>query len=73
MEFEVEAGSTAWEAIKAALGEDNFSFQDFGGDLGVFITGFNGVDAEGNNFWEFKPNGETAEVGGAEVEVISVA
>lgn len=61
--FEVEAESTAWDAIMAAIGEENLKYEDFGGDLGIFISGFNGVDAEGNHFWEFKLNGETAEAG----------
>ena len=69
MTFEVEAGSTAWDAVRAALGEENLDYQDFGGDLGIFITGFNGVEAQGNHFWEFKPNGETAEVGVSKYEV----
>ena len=67
--FEVEAGTTAWDAIKVALGEENLAFEDFGGDLGIFITGFNGVQAEGNHFWEFKVNGETAEAGVSKYEV----
>ena len=61
--FEVGPESSAWDAVKMALGEDNLVFNDFGGDLGIFISGFNGVEAEGNHFWEFKVNGETAEVG----------
>lgn len=68
-EFEVEAGTTAWDAIRAALGEENLSYQDFGGDLGIFITGFKGVEVEGNHFWEFKVNGETAEAGVSKYKV----
>lgn len=67
--FEVEAGSTAWEAVQVALGEDNVSYQDFGGDLGIFVSGFNGVDAQGNNFWEFRINGESASKGVGSYEV----
>ena len=67
--YEVEAGSTAWEAIQAAVGEENLSFDDFGGDLGILITGFEGVEIEGNHFWEFKVNGEAAEVGVSNYEV----
>ena len=67
--YEVDAGTNAWEAIKQALGEDNLAFQDFGGDLGVFITGFTGVEAEGDHFWEFKLNGETSEAGVSKYEV----
>jgi hypothetical protein len=61
--FEVEPGSSAWDAIKTALGEENLTFEDFGGALGIFITGFNGVEVEGNHFWEFKVNGEGSDVG----------
>jgi hypothetical protein len=67
--FEVAPESTAWDAIKLALGEENLTFMDFGGDLGIFISGFNGVNAEGNNFWEFKINGEGAEVGVSKYQV----
>jgi hypothetical protein len=61
--FEVAPETTAWDAIKTVLGEENLTFMDFGGDLGIFISGFNGVNAEGNHFWEFKINGEGAETG----------
>ncbi len=67
--FEVAPGSTAWQAVAMALGEDKLAFQDFGGDLGVFISGFNGVEAEGDHFWEFKINGESAQVGVGKYEV----
>lgn len=68
-EFEVEAGTTAWDAIKKALGEENVSYQDFGGDLGIFITGFKGVEVEGNHFWEFKLDGKSAEAGVSKYKV----
>jgi hypothetical protein len=61
--FDVAPGTTAWDAVKTALGEENLTFEDFGGTLGIFITGFNGVEVEGNHFWEFKVNGEGSEVG----------
>jgi uncharacterized protein DUF4430 len=66
--FEVSPGATAWDAIKTALGEENVSTQEFSG-LGLFITGFNGVEVEGNHFWEFKVNGEGSEVGVSQYEV----
>jgi hypothetical protein len=69
--FSVEQGSKAWDAIKQALGEDRLTYQDFGGDLGIFITGFDGVEAEGNHFWEFRVNGEGADVGVSKYEVMS--
>ena len=67
--FTVDAGARAWDAIRAAIGEDALTFQDFGGDLGILITGFEGVVVEGNHFWEFKVNGETSEVGVSTYEV----
>jgi hypothetical protein len=67
--YTVPAGSTAWDAIKAAFGEENLSFDDFGGSLGIFITGFNGVGVEGNHFWEFRVNGEGSDVGVSSYQV----
>jgi len=67
--FEVAPGTTAWDAIKSAIGEDNLTYEDFGGDLGIFIGGFNGVEAEGNHFWDFKVNGEGSESGVSSYEV----
>jgi hypothetical protein len=67
--FSVEPGSTAWDAVRMSLGDENLSFQDYGGDLGIFVSGFKGVDAEGNHFWELKINGESAQVGVAKYEV----
>ncbi|HWO73545.1 MAG TPA: DUF4430 domain-containing protein [Dehalococcoidia bacterium] len=63
MAFQVPAGEKAWTAIKQALGESNVSFRDFGGDLGVFITGFYGVTAQGNDYWQFIVNGKSSDVG----------
>jgi hypothetical protein len=61
--FAVPPGQSAWDAIKNALGEQRVTTQDFGGDLGLLITGFDGVLATGNRFWEFLVNGRPSEVG----------
>jgi hypothetical protein len=62
-DFAVTPGKKAWDAIRQAIGPSNISFVDFGGSLGIFITGFFGVEAEGNHFWEFFINGKSASVG----------
>jgi hypothetical protein len=61
--FAAPAGANAWSAIQHALGAANVSQRDFGGDLGVMITGLFGVTAQGNHFWEFLINGESSSVG----------
>ena len=60
---EVEEGKTAWDALQVAVGKENIEFKDYGGDLGIFIAGINGVKPTGNKFWLFKVNGEGAKVG----------
>lgn len=62
-EFEIRPGATAWVGLQKSIGLNNLTFQDFGGDLGIFITGFYGVKAEGNHFWELTINGKTSDVG----------
>jgi hypothetical protein len=61
--FGVQPGQTAWTAVRQAIGQSNLTFQDFGGSLGIFITGFYGVQAQGNHFWEFFVNGQSSLVG----------
>jgi hypothetical protein len=61
--FAVDDGAKALAAIQAAIGTTNVSTKDFGGELGVFVTGFFGVVAEGNHFWEFSVNGKSSDVG----------
>jgi len=61
--FAIASDGKALLAIQQALGSANVSTKDFGGDLGVFITGFFGVIAEGNHFWEFSVNGKSSDVG----------
>jgi hypothetical protein len=57
------SGATAWDAVKLALGQENIKFTDYGGSLGIFITGLYGVEPSGNSFWEFRINGNSSEVG----------
>jgi hypothetical protein len=68
MPFAVAPGAKALDAIKVALGDNNVSTQEFSG-LGAFVTGFYGVQAQGNNFWEFRVNGESSDVGVSAYEV----
>lgn len=59
----VETGQSAWEAIKKAVGIENVQYTDYGGDLGIFITGFNGIQATGSQYYEFRVNGVSSNVG----------
>ena len=54
---------TAWTVVSSAIGLENLEYTDYGGDLGVFITGINGVVPVGNNFWLFRVNGQDSNVG----------
>lgn len=56
-------GETAWEVLESAIGAENIEYQDYGGDLGIFISGINGVKPKGDKFWLFKVNGEGSKVG----------
>lgn len=58
-----EESDTAWDVLQSVVGIDNIEFQDYGGDLGIFVQGINGVKPSGNKFWLFKVNGKGAEVG----------
>lgn len=59
----VEEGGTAWDVLKTAVGEENIEYKDYGGDMGIFVSGINEVKPEGNKFWLFKVNGEGSDVG----------
>lgn len=59
----VQPGQTAWDAIVAAVGANNLEYTDYGGDMGKFITGFNGVSATSNQYYEFRVNGTSSNVG----------
>lgn len=59
----ITPGETAWDAVKAALGLANLQYTDYGGDLGIFISGFNGVTAAANEYFDFRVNGVSSSVG----------
>lgn len=54
---------TAWTVVSTAISIENLQYTDYGGDLGIFITGINGVVPAGNNFWLFRVNGADASLG----------
>ncbi len=59
----VNQGQTAWDAVVAAVGISNIQYTDYGGSMGIFITGFNGVNAASNQYYEFEVNGVSSNVG----------
>lgn len=58
-----DEGDTAWDALKSAVEIDNIEYQDYGGDLGIFVQSINDAKPTGNKFWLFKVNGKGADVG----------
>ena len=61
--FAVSAGSNAWAALQQAVGIRNVGYVDYGGSLGIMVTSLFGTEAQGNHFWEFMINGESASLG----------
>lgn len=59
----VSAGQTAWNAVVAAVGINNLQYTDYGGDMGIFITSFNGIAAASNQYYEFRVNGVSSDIG----------
>lgn len=59
----ITAGESAWQAVQDAIGLANLQYTDYGGSLGIFITGFNGVNAASNQYYDFQINGASASVG----------
>lgn len=59
----LEEGNTAWDALQTAVGIENIEYKDYGGDMGIFVSGINRVNLEGSKFWLFKVNGEGSDVG----------
>lgn len=57
------SGETAWQAVQDAIGIANLQYTDYGVDLGIFITGFNSVNAAANQYYDFQINGTSASVG----------
>jgi hypothetical protein len=59
----VNEGQTAWDAVSSAVGVNNLQYTDYGGDMGKFITNFNGIAANSNQYYEFRINGVSSMVG----------
>ena len=59
----VNPGQSAWDAVSSAVGSNNLKYTDYGGDMGIFITGFNGIDAASNQYFEFRVNGVSSNTG----------
>ncbi|HUD09206.1 MAG TPA: DUF4430 domain-containing protein [Patescibacteria group bacterium] len=59
----VSQGQSAWDAVASAVGLSNLQYTDYGGDMGIFITGFNGITAASNQYFEFRVNGVSSNVG----------
>lgn len=59
----VNSDQAAWEVVSSAIGVSNLQYTDYGGDMGIFITGFNGVIASSNQYYEFRVNGVSSSVG----------
>jgi uncharacterized protein (DUF2164 family) len=56
-------GQKAWDAVIKALGIENIEYTDYGGDMGKFITSFNGIKADSNQYFEFRVNGVSSSLG----------
>jgi hypothetical protein len=59
----VNPGQSAWDAVVSAVGLSNLQYTDYGGSMGIFITGFNGINAASNQYFEFRVNGVSSNVG----------
>jgi len=59
----VNQGQTAWDAVVAAVGLSNLKYTDYGGNMGIFITEFNGISADSSYYFEFQVNGVSSMVG----------
>lgn len=59
----ITSGETAWQAVQDAVGIANLHYTDYGGDLGIFITGFNGISTDANQYYDFQVNGTSSNVG----------
>ena len=61
--IKVSQGQSAWDAVVSAVGSSNLQYTDYGGDMGIFITGFNGITAASNQYFEFRVNGVSSTSG----------
>ncbi|MEQ6377207.1 DUF4430 domain-containing protein [Bacillaceae bacterium S4-13-56] len=62
-----EEGDTAFDVLLDVVGEDQLEYST--SDMGVFLTGINGLVAEGDAYWSFVINGKEAGVGASSYEV----
>jgi len=58
----VSQGQSAWDAVVAAVGMDHLQYTN-DPDMGIFITGFNGINAGSSHYFEFKVNSISSNVG----------
>lgn len=59
----ITSNETAWQAVQDGVGLKNLHYKDYGGSLGIMITGFNGIDASTNQYFDFQINGTSSNVG----------
>jgi hypothetical protein len=59
----VNQGQSAWDAVVSAVGLNNLQYTDYGGNMGIFINGFNGINVASNQYFEFRVNGVSSMVG----------
>lgn len=59
----ITSGENAWQAVQNAVGLANIQYTDYGGSLGIFITGFNGINATSKQYYDFQVNGTSSSVG----------
>lgn len=65
----VVVGDTAWTTVQRVIGIEHLTYTDYGGDLGIFITGFYGRSAGDKEFWSFYVNGDFAPTGVSSYQV----
>jgi len=59
----INSGQSAWDAVVAAVGLSNLKYTDYGGNMGIFITEFNGISADSSHYFEFQVNSVSSMVG----------
>jgi hypothetical protein len=68
----VEEGDSVFDAVEAAAsrGGIEIEYEDYGGDLGVFLQSVNGVGADGGDaWWQYWVNNEYGTIGMSSREV----
>jgi hypothetical protein len=59
----IAENQSAWDTVSSAIGVSNLQYTDYGGDMGIFITGFNSINASSNQYFEFRVNGVSSNTG----------